>query len=123
MDGVQQQVSLILSLRTNDSTPTLLTALESYLQSTFRDITIEPLYKQLLELYQLHMALRDSIQLFRLGSSVHSEPTCGICLHESVGCAIVPCGHTFCTTCARRMSVECGICRSRIKDRMKLYFS
>lgn len=123
MDSVQQQVGLILGLRTNDSTPELLQALESYLKTTFHDITIEPLYKQLLELYQLHMALREAVQLFRLGSSVHSEPTCGICLHESVGCAIVPCGHTFCTTCARRMSVECGICRTRIKDRMKLYFS
>jgi len=123
MDSVQQQVGLVLGLRTNDSTPELLSALENYLKTTFRDITIEPLYKQLLELYQLHIALREAVQLFRLGSSVHSEPTCGICLHESVGCAIVPCGHTFCTTCARRMSVECGICRARIKERMKLYFS
>ncbi len=123
MDSVQQQVSGILGLRTNDSTPLLLSALEAYLQTSFRDTTIEPLYKQLLELYQLHMALRDAIQLFRIGNSVQTEPMCGICLHESVGCAIVPCGHTFCMTCARRMTYECGICRTRIKDRMKLYFS
>lgn len=123
MDGVQQQVSIILALRTNDSTPALLSALEDYLKTSFADMTIEPLYKELLLLYQKHMALRQAIQLYRVLDSVQTEPSCGICLTETVSCAINPCGHTFCGTCARRMTIECGICRGRIRDRMKIYFS
>lgn len=123
MDSVQQQVSIVLALRTNDSTPALLSALEDYLKTSFADMTIEPLYKELLLLYQKHMALRQAIQLYRVLDSVQSEPSCGICLTDSVSCAINPCGHTFCGTCARRMTVECGICRGRIRDRMKIYFS
>ena len=123
MDKIQRRVSTIIELQTNDAMPELIQSLEQYLKISFRDMGIEPFYKNLLYLYQKHINLREAIQVFKTGNQLTTEPMCPICLGESVSMAIVPCGHTFCVTCARRMMHECGVCRGKIRDRMKLYFT
>lgn len=123
MDSMQEQVRLIMNLQSNDATPDLVNALEQYLKIGFRDVAIEALYKQLITLYQKHIVLREAIQVFKLGSQVNSEPMCPICLNDSVSVALVPCGHTFCSICAKRWSLECGVCRQRIRDRLKIYLT
>jgi hypothetical protein len=123
MDKIQRRVSTVIELQTNEATPQLVESLENYLKISFRDMTVEQNYKNLLYLYQKHIALREAIQVFKTGSQVNTEPMCPICLGDSVNMAIVPCGHTFCITCARRMVHECGVCRGKIRDRMKLFFT
>ena len=123
MDKIQKRVSTVIELQTNEAMPDLVQSLEQYLKISFRDMSIESLYKNLLYLYQKHISLREAIQVFKTGNQITTEPMCPICLGESVSMAIVPCGHTFCTTCARRMMNECGVCRGKIRDRMKLYFT
>jgi hypothetical protein len=123
MDKVQRRIQTVMELQTNEATPEVVGALEHYLQISFRDMNVESLYKSLLFLYQKHIALREAIAVFKTGSQLVSEPLCPICLTDSVTTAIVPCGHTFCNSCARRMAMECGVCRGRIRERMKLYFS
>jgi hypothetical protein len=123
MDKIQKQVGLIMELKTNETTPELVDALEHYLQNTFKDLSIEPQYTSLLHLYQKHKMLYDAIQVFKTGNDFQNEPICSICLNEHVTTALDPCGHTFCSTCARRLNNDCGICRSRIKNRIKVYFS
>ena len=121
MDKIQRRVSTLMELQTNEGTPELVGAIEKYLNFAFQDMTIEQQYKQLLFLYQKHLSLREAIQIFKTGSQIASEPLCPICITESIGMAIVPCGHTFCQTCARRMMTECGVCRGRVRDRLKLF--
>jgi hypothetical protein len=123
MDKVQRRVSTVIELQTNEAMPELVTSIENYLKVSFRDMSVEPYYKNLLYLYQKHISLREAIQVFKTGNQITNEPMCPICLGESVSMAIVPCGHTFCTTCARRMMHECGVCRGKIRDRMKLFFT
>jgi hypothetical protein len=123
MDKIQRKVSTVIELQTNEATVDLVAALEKYLKLSFRDMSIELQYKQLLFLYQKHVALREAIAIFKTGSHLVSEPMCPICLTDSVSTAIVPCGHTFCGACVRRMAMECGVCRGRIRERMKLYFT
>lgn len=122
MDKIQKRVSIVIELQTNDATPDLTNSLENYLKVTFRDMGIETQYKALLSLYQKHIALREAISVFKIGNIV-SEPMCPVCLTDSVSSAISPCGHTFCGTCVKRMISECGVCRGRIRDRLKLYFT
>lgn len=123
MDKIQKRVSTVIELQTNEAMPELIASLENYLKISFRDMSVEPFYKNLLYLYQKHILLREAIQVFKTGNQLTNEPMCPICLGESVAMAIVPCGHTFCTTCARRMMHECGVCRGKIRERMKLFFS
>ena len=122
MDKIQKRVSTVIELQTNDATADLTNALENYLKVTFRDMGIEGQYKILLVLYQKHYALREAMNMFKIGN-VASEPMCPVCLSDSVNTAISPCGHTFCGTCAKRMLSECGVCRGRIRDRLKLFFT
>lgn len=122
MDKIQKRVATVIDLQTNEATPELVASLEKYLTVSFRDMDIESQYKSIIQLYQKHIALREAIQLFK-ASNVTQEPLCPICLHDSIATAISPCGHTFCSTCAKRMSTECGVCRGRIRDRLKLFFT
>jgi hypothetical protein len=122
MEKIQKRVSTIIDLQTNEATPELVASLEKYLAITFRDMDIESQYKSIIKLYQKHICLREAIQLFKT-SHLTQEPLCPICLHESIATAISPCGHTFCSTCAKRMASECGVCRGRIRDRLKLFFT
>ena len=122
MDKIQKRVATVIDLQTNEATPELVASLEKYLTVSFRDMDIESQYKSIVQLYQKHIALRDAIQLFK-ASNVTQEPLCPICLHDSIATAISPCGHTFCSTCAKRMATECGVCRGRIRDRLKLFFT
>jgi len=123
MDKIQRRVSTVIELQTNEAMPELVASLESYLKVSFRDMGVESQYKNLLYLYQKHISLREAIHMFKTGSQITNEPMCPICLGDSVAMAIVPCGHTFCVTCARRMMHECGVCRGKIRDRMKLFFT
>jgi hypothetical protein len=123
MDKVQRRIGNVMELQTNEATPEVVQALEHYLKISFRDMSVEPLYKNLLFLYQKHIALREAIAVFKTGNQLVNEPICPICITDAVTTAIVPCGHTFCNSCSRRMSMECGVCRGRIRERMKLYFS
>lgn len=122
MDKIQKRVATVIDLQTNEATPELVASLEKYLTVSFRDMDIESQYKTIIQLYQKHMALRDAIQVFK-ATNVTQEPLCPICLHDSIATAISPCGHTFCSTCAKRMATECGVCRGRIRDRLKLFFT
>jgi len=123
IDKLQKRVCVVIELQKNDATAELVTAMENYLKVSFKDLGIESSYKTLLYLYQKHIALREAIQVFKTGSQLPSEPTCPICINDPVGTAIVPCGHTFCANCAKRMVMECGVCRGKIGQRLKLYFS
>ena len=123
MDKIQKRVSTVVELQTNEATPELVAALENYLKVSFRDMNIEKHYRDILALYQKHIGLRDAIQVFKTSSQVVSEPLCPICLTDTIGTAISPCGHTFCNSCAKRMVMECGVCRGKIRDRLKLYFT
>jgi len=123
MDKLQRRVSTIIELQTNEATSGLVSAIENYMQVAFRDMEIESQYKKLLILYQKHMLLREAIQVFRVGTTPQTEPLCPICLTDSVGTVITPCGHTFCNTCARRFTSDCGICRGNIRERVRLFFS
>lgn len=122
MDKLQRRVATMMDLQTNEAMPNLLKATEEYLKIAFHDMGIEQQYKNLLFYYKKHTALREAIQIFKTGHLATQEPTCSICLTDSICMAIVPCGHTFCLNCCRRM-MECGICRTRIREKMKLFIS
>ncbi len=122
IDKVQKRVSTIMELQENEATTDLVASLEKYLAVSFRETDIEASYKNILRLYQRHLYLREALQVFKVAQDSH-EPMCPICLEDSVGTAISPCGHTFCSSCAKKMVNECGMCRGRIRDRLKLFFA
>lgn len=51
---------------------------------------------------------------------LEDQTLCTVCLVESKTTALVPCGHRTCNACARRSS-RCPVCRSRVRDTMRVY--
>jgi hypothetical protein len=122
IDKIQKRVTTIMELQENEATTELNSSLERYLAVSFRETDIETTYMNIIKLYQRHLFLREAIQMFKVTQDTH-EPPCPICLEDSVGMAISPCGHTFCSTCSKKMVNECGMCRGKIRDRLKLFFA
>ena len=55
---------------------------------------------------------------------VTAPQPCGICLHHSVRVTFVPCGHTCCRDCGRRVvrrQRTCHVCRSTIESFQAIY--
>jgi hypothetical protein len=47
---------------------------------------------------------------------------CPICYDQFPDCGIIPCGHTFCLTCSKSLSL-CSICRQPIQGWLRFYLS
>ena len=123
LDKVNHRLPLITNLASNDSLPPLMDAFSKYAEEAYQSSHFEENYKELIDSYKKWNVCRQILSFPNMIRSDGSEPTCSICLLESVSFAIVPCGHTFCGTCARKQNTTCYICRGPIRERMKLFFT
>lgn len=123
LDRIQGKLSSLFEIDPTDKWPPLMEATEAYLQHFFSEHKIEEDYKALIAAYRRFIVLRDVVTMSRSLISQENEPICGICLNAPVGFALVPCGHTFCQTCVRRQNGNCYMCRSAVKNHIKLYFA
>lgn len=123
LDKLHQRTPMISSLSSNDILPELMDAFSKYLEKAFQDSKFEETYIKLVELYKKWIYMREIIALQQNVSETSSEPMCSICLTDGVSHVIVPCGHTFCTGCSRKMNLTCYICRGTIREKIKLFFN
>ena len=56
------------------------------------------------------------------GGNVDARLECSICLNTQRSVALVPCGHTFCSTCTQEFNGECPVCRQAFDQTQRLYF-
>jgi hypothetical protein len=123
LDKIQPRLTMLLDLGVDESTGNLEDQIQMYLEKVYNENSPEQEYRELLVLYKKMMVVRDLVNLLRISSSPDKEPLCGICLNESVGFALVPCGHTYCENCVRRQSNTCFVCRQLTTQKMKIFFS
>lgn len=122
LDRIQGKLSALFEIDPNETYQPLMESTEAYLKKVFEESKIEEDYTALIAAYRRFAALRDVVLMSRALVAQETEPICTICLQETVGFALTPCGHTFCSTCMRRQSGSCYICRTPIRDRVRLYF-
>lgn len=122
MDKTYQKIIGFCELPVNEDSEKVAVSVEAYVKRLFEDNQIEEEYKKTVEAYRRFAALKEMIQFFRFTDLQEKEPLCSICLTESVTFALTPCGHTFCGTCVKRQTQSCYMCRSTIRDRVKLFF-
>ena len=123
LDRVQGKITSLFEIDPNDKYKELMEASEGYLKKVYEENQIEEDYKKLIEGYRRFACLRDVVSMSRALLQQETEPICSICLNETVSFAITPCGHTFCQTCIRRQNgQQCFICRSAIREKVKLFF-
>lgn len=122
MDKTYQKIIGFSELPVNEDSERIAASIEVYVGRLMEDNRIEEQYKKTIEAYRRFAAAREMVQFFRFTDLQDKEPLCSICLTESVGFALVPCGHTLCATCLRRQVSTCYMCRTSVRDKVKLYF-
>ena len=123
VDLIQAKLNGLLVASENEHYNELMSVSEKYLSKVYDDNLIEHDYNDLMAEYKKFLYLRDLIKTIRTTDVSDKEPLCSICFAESIQHAFVPCGHTFCGTCVKRQTSICAICRTNIRDRVKLYFT
>jgi len=122
LDRIQGKISGLFEIEPNETYEPLMQANEAYLKKVYDDTKIGEDYDKLVSAYRRFVALREVATTARTVLAQESEPLCSICLDETVAFALNPCGHTFCQTCIRKQNGVCFICRTHIKDKLKLFF-
>ena len=123
LDKIQPRLTMLLDLGVSEETKELQRQIEVYLETVYKENNPEVEYRELLVLYKKFIYVRDLVNLLRLSASADREPICGICLNDTVGFALVPCGHTYCETCCRRLSTHCFMCRQTASNKVKIFFT
>lgn len=123
LDKLYSRIPVIMTLSHNEVLPELISIFIKYAESVYETMQIEEDYKNLVEAYKKWNICRQVISLQSLFKQDVRDPQCSICLIEPVSFTIVPCGHTFCSSCSKKQNTTCYICRGAIRDRVKLYFT
>jgi hypothetical protein len=123
LDKIQSRVPMITNLINTPILPELIDTFGKYIDDIFKNSQIKDDYLQLIEAYKKWNIFREIICFEQLFKPTTSEPMCSICLNEPVTQVLVPCGHTFCSTCSRKQQISCYICRGGIRERIRLYLT
>lgn len=122
LDKVKGRLTGILDLDPTEAYAPLMEATEGYLDTMFKKHQIEEHYRGVIAAYRRFIALRDVVLMTRSIHAQENEPLCTICLHDSVAYCMAPCGHTFCANCIRKQTGVCFMCRTPIREKVKLFF-
>lgn len=123
LDRIQGKLANLFEIEVNDKYEPLMMANEEYLRKIFEDADIEADYTATVEAYRKFLTLRETLMMTKAMTSLESQPMCSICIEESVSYALNPCGHTFCQSCIKKHTTNiCFICRTTIRDKIKLFF-
>lgn len=125
IDKLNNNVQSILTLSSkNPVYETLVKTTEEYVREAIKANTLDESYSSLIETHKKLSIMKDAfIGMRAVSSAVSSEPICSVCIAEPVQYTFSSCGHTFCVGCTRKQGVQCFICRTPIRERVKLFFS
>jgi len=123
LQRLDSAISCMNTLTTLDSgaeLSSLIGPVEAYLKGVFEKNSIESSYNVYIETYNRFKTLRSVIELCNVDKP--TGPSCTICMTKEVTHAIAPCGHTFCDLCSAKQLTACYICRTQIRDRLRIYY-
>jgi hypothetical protein len=102
---------------------TLQTSILGYVRGVYRETAIDDTYREFVRTYAEWHLLRGLVLGTHVArSEVAEPPICSICTNDRISCTLIPCGHTFCNNCAQRQRHLCYVCRSQVRERMRIYF-
>jgi hypothetical protein len=101
----------------------LQTSILEYMESRYKSLDIQEAYETMCREYtkfSAYKSILQSLQSFRAQTDTTGS-LCSICTAERIQYALIPCGHTFCSTCSTKQRSQCYICRSSIREKLKIY--
>jgi hypothetical protein len=123
-NNLSKRIDDFISLEVNSASDEMYKSFTNYLVVFFDNNKMLEKFNRFLQLYREFNRIRKLLGLRNvINNNEQSPPLCSICITNSVGCAFVPCGHTFCGSCSYKQTGNCYVCRTKISARIKLYFS
>lgn len=61
------------------------------------------------------------LNCIKFDSKKNYKNICTICLSNKINVCLNACGHTFCSSCTDMMNNKCGLCRSTILSKIKIF--
>ena len=124
---LSKQLNTILALDLNDASLDVFASITKYLGEFLKKQNIKDKFDTFLLARKKFIVLRDLIMMCHKTVTRTDEgcdaPNCSICMNGPVKMAFVPCGHTFCLSCATKQNLQaCYICRCKISSKLKLYY-
>ncbi len=130
LEELHKRSNFMMGLSPNPALPPLYESYMNYINTEASHLNLEEKYLAMVEAYKRWTLTRALIKSVRTAVAVteaavesdRAPPTCSICMTNEVNYVSVPCGHTMCSYCIGRMNHLCYICRTPIKQKLKLYF-
>lgn len=122
-DKFQGKIGALFDLDPTEQFFPLLQASEEYLGAIFEKNQIKETYIAFIEAYRKFITLREIVQMIRTVQSNENEPVCIICIEEPIVYCMSPCGHTYCQSCSQKQAGPCFICRTPVRDKVKMFFN
>ncbi len=130
LERLHERSNFILGLRENEALQPLYQSYMSYIETEAGNLQLEEKYHDVIAAYKrwnltrtLLNSIRKSVVITEAAADGEQPaPTCPICISREVNHVSVPCGHTMCGTCIGRMNHVCYLCRTPIKQKLRLFF-
>ena len=124
IDEIQKKVNTIQLLPVNEAIIPVVESLETYVAKEYELQNIEPSLNKCITIYKKIYILQETMAALRVFNNQGSAPTCPICIEKTVDTVLIPCGHTFCNGCITHgLRFACGVCRTHIQKKMKVFFT
>jgi hypothetical protein len=121
-----KQLNTILALEVNEASSAVLGSITQYLNEFFKKQNLKEKFDNFILARKRFSIIRNILMVSKKTIEKTDEstepPPCTICVSDPVKMAFVPCGHTFCLSCATKNINTCYICRTKITSKLKLYY-
>ena len=121
MNQVVDKVQSFMQLEANAELDAMAEPTANYLAAVLKNNDISSDFVQFMIKFKQWTALYETIQISQVAAP-NGAPTCCICTVADITHAMIPCGHTFCSGCINKQMSLCYLCRTSVRDRLKLHF-
>ena len=103
------------------ATSTLQTSISHYTEQMLEASNIHEEYPKFIHTVGVFQNLRSLLKMSSAFQDKELRHPCTICMTEEIDMVIVPCGHTFCSSCSKKTRSACFICRTPIMQKQRIY--
>jgi len=126
LDELEHEFMSLSCLDTDDGTKefsALESSIQTFIQKKYEASTVAADYADFKKYYSRWKTLRSVVLQAHVAQDIQGGPYCSICTTERINTALTPCGHTYCNNCGQKQKSACFICRSAVKERLRIFFT
>jgi hypothetical protein len=122
VEELNQQLFSLTTLSDLSATSTLRTSISQYTEQLLEASNIHEEYPRFIHTVGVFQSLRSLLKKGAAFQEKELKNPCTICMNEEIDSVLIPCGHPFCSTCAKKTRTICFLCRTPVLQKQRVYF-